>query len=204
MADKLETTMKFNQPGFCRACHNAALAMLCLSVATLAIRADDKSTEPAPIKHRVTGLFSPDREADLKKVFAEKIPEVKLVSVDFKNSEATFVYDGEKLFNKPKPEQVIERFDNLLRTHTLGTFGIRAVCTTPKDKLKFVEIPIVGLDCKGCCLAVYETIYKIDGVEQATASFKESLATAWIDPKKTSQAELEDALKKRNVQLKTL
>lgn len=174
-----------------------------LLVTAVTFAADDKPVELQPTKHRVTGLFSPDREADLKKVFAEKIPEVKLVSIDFKNSEATFVYDADRLFNKPKPEQLIERFDNLLRTHTLGTFGIRAVCTTPKDKLKLVEIPIVGLDCKGCCLAVYETIYKLDGVEQATASFKEGLATAWIDPKKISQAELEDALKKRNVQLKT-
>lgn len=181
--------------------HLITMFLLLITAATFA--ADDKPVEPQPIKHRVTGLFSPDREADLKKVFAEKIPEVKLVSVDFKNAEATFVYDADKLFNKPKPEQIVERFDNLLRTHTLGTFGIRAVCATPKDKLKFIEIPIVGLDCKGCCLAVYETIYKLDGVEQATASFKDGLATAWIDPKKISQAELEEALKKRNVQLKT-
>lgn len=163
--------------------------------------ADDKAAELKPVKHRVTGLFSPDREADLKKVFAEKIPEVALVSVDFKNSEATFVYDADLLFNKPKPEQLIERFDNLLRTHTLGTFGIRDVCKTPKEKLEFVEIGVVGLDCKGCCLAVYETIYRIDGVEQATASFKDGLVTAWIDPKKTNRATLEEALKKRGVTL---
>ena len=163
--------------------------------------ADDKAAELKPVKHRVTGVFSPDREADLKKVFAEKIPEVALVSVDFKNSEATFVYDSDLLFNKPKPEQLIERFDNLLRTHTLGTFGIRAVCTTPKEKLEFVEISVVGLDCKGCCLAVYETVYRIDGVEQATASFKDGLVTAWIDPKKTDRAALEEALKKRGVTL---
>lgn len=176
---------------------------LCLLIAPIALVADDKPNERPPVKHRVTGLFSPDREADLKKVFSEKLPEVKLVSIDFKNSEATFVYDADLLFNKPKPEQIIERFDNLLRTHTLGTFGIRAVCATPKEKLMFVEIGVVGLDCKGCGLAVYETIYRIDGVEQATASFKEGLVTAWIDPKKTDRAALEDALKKRGVQLST-
>lgn len=176
-------------------------ATLCLLIVSLFAVADDTPVEQPPVKHRVTGLFSPDREADLKKVFAEKIPEVKLVSVDFKNSEATFVYDADMLFNKPKPEQLIERFDNLLRTHTLGTFGIREVCKTPKDKLSFVEIGVVGLDCKGCCLAVYETIYRIDGVEQATASFKEGLVTAWIDPKKTDRASLEEALKKRGATL---
>ncbi len=173
---------------------------LCLLIAPI-VTAEDKPAERPPVKHRVTGLFSPDREADLKKVFAEKLPDVKLVSIDFKNSEATFVYDADALFNKPKPEQLIERFDNLLRTHTLGTFGIRAVCTTPKEKLMFVEIGVAGLDCKGCCLAVYETIYKIDGVEQATASFKEGLVTAWIDPQKTDRAALVDALKKRGVTL---
>ena len=173
-------------------------SLLLMSIISVA---DDKAAELKPVKHRVTGLFSPDREADLKKVFAEKIPEVTLVRVDFKNSEATFVYDADLLFNKPKPEQLIERFDNLLRTHTLGTFGIREVCKTPKDKLAFVEIGVVGLDCKGCCLAVYETIYKIDGVEQATASFKEGLVTAWIDSKNTDRAALEEALKKRGVTL---
>lgn len=176
---------------------------LCLLIVSLVPAADDKPVERPSVKHRVTGLFSPDREADLKKVFMEKIPEVTLVSVDFKNSEATFVYDAELLFNKPKPEQLIERFDNLLRTHTLGTFGIREVCKTPKDKLAFVEIGVVGLDCKGCCLAVYESIYKIDGVEQATASFKEGLVTAWIDSKKTDRAALEEALRKRGVELKS-
>ena len=58
------------------------LAIFSLFVATHSFAADDKPAEPQPVKHRVTGLFSPDREADLKKVFAEKIPEVKLVSVD--------------------------------------------------------------------------------------------------------------------------
>ncbi len=176
-------------------------AIFCLFIVPITVAADDKPDELKPVKHRVTGLFSPDREADLKKVFAEKISEVKLVSIDFKNSEASFVYDADLLFNKPKPEQLIERFDNLLRTHTLGTFGIRETCKTSREKLAFVEIGVVGLDCKGCCLAVYESIYKIDGVEQATASFKEGLVTAWIDPQKTDRVALEDTLKKRGVTL---
>lgn len=184
-------------------CCMAMLLTLGLLVETHCITAEDKPAERPPVTHRVTGLFSPDREADLKKVFAEKLPDVKLVSIDFKNSEGTFVYDADALFNKPKPEQLIERFDNLLRTHTQGTFGIRAVCTTPKDKLAVIEIGVVGLDCKACCLALYESIAKIDGVEQATASFKDERVTAWIDPKKTDRAALEDALKKRGVTLKT-
>jgi hypothetical protein len=176
--------------------------LLLLFLVAIPCSADDKPAEPQPVKHRLTGLFSADREADLQLVFKEKIPEVKLVSVDFKTAEATFVYDADKLFNKPNAEQVIERFDNLLRTHTAGTFGIKAVCTIPRDKLKFVEIPVIGLDCKGCSLAAYEAIYQLEGVEQATASFKAGLVTAWINPEKTDQAKLETALQQRNVQLK--
>ena len=53
-----------------------------------------------------------------------------------------------------------------------------------------VVIPAAGLDCKACCLAAYETISGIDGVEQATASFKEGRITALIDPLKTDRAKL--------------
>ncbi len=66
-----------------------------------------------PIKHQITGLFSPERSQDLQKVFNE-LPEFKLL-----------------------------------------------------------------------------------GVEQATASFKVGLVTAWIDPAKTDRAMLEEALRKK-------
>ena len=100
----------------------ALVALAAISSATFA--ADDKPAEPQPVRHRVTGMFSPDRQDDLREVM-KKMPEVKLVGIDFKYSEATFVYDAEKLFNRPNAEQVIERFDNLLRTHSSGTFGIK-------------------------------------------------------------------------------
>lgn len=176
-------------------------AILWACIATICA-ADDKPAELQPIKHRVTGLFSPDRQNDLREVL-KKLPDMKLVSIDYRNSEATFLYDADKMFNRPKPEQISERFDNLLRSVSNSTFGIRPLCATPKDKLEFIEIPIVGLDCKGCCLGAYEAIYRLEGVEQATASFRDGLVTAWIDPKKTNRAALEDALKKRNVQLAT-
>ena len=63
-------------------------------------------------------------------------------------------------------------------------------------------MPIAGLDCKGCSYAAYLAVYKIEGVENATASFKEELVTAWIDPSKTDRATLEEALAKRDVTLK--
>ena len=73
--------------------------------------------------------------------------------------------------------------------------------TIERDKLKRIEIPIVGLDCKACSLAVYEMVYKLQGVELATASFKEGKLTALIDPEQIDQAEIEKVLKQRGVQL---
>ncbi len=178
----------------------AALLMICLMFTAAICKADDKSPEPASIKHRVTGLFSPDREDDLREVI-EKLPDVKLVSIDFPTSEAAFTYDSAKLFPGAKPDQIRERFDNLLRSVSSSTFGIAPLCTTPKDKLTRIEIPVVGLDCKACCLAAYEAIYKIDGVEQATASFKDGRVTALIDPEKTNRKSLEEALKNKRVEL---
>lgn len=163
--------------------------------------ADDKPPAPRAIKHRVTGLFSPDRENDLREV-VKKLPAVKLISVDFQYAEATFEYDPDQLLNRPKPEDISQRFNDLLRPASNHTFGIEPLFTTPKEKLAKVEIPVVGLDCKACCLATYEVIYKIDGVEQATASYKDGLVTALIVPDKTSRSSLETALKNRGVTLK--
>jgi copper chaperone CopZ len=158
--------------------------------------------EVQPVKHRVTGLFSREREADLREA-VKLLPEVAVVAIDFDSAEVTFSYDPAKLFPKMKEKDYLERFDNLLKTASTHTFGVRPLCTAPKDKLTRVEIGVLGLDCKACSLAAYESIFKIDGVEQATASFKEGLVTALIDPEKTNRAALVEALKKRQVTLKT-
>lgn len=170
----------------------------CLIVSSTLAAAEDKP--PQQVKHRVTGLFSPDREEDLRLLILEKLPEVKLVSVDYPNAEATFIYDADKLLNRPRPEQIVERFDNLLKSHSAATFGIKPPCTIPREKLTRIEIPVIGLDCKGCCLGVYEAISRVDGVEQATASFKAGLVTAVFDPAKTNRMAIEMALMKLGVQ----
>ena len=157
--------------------------------------------EVEQVKHRITGLFSRDREDDLRET-VKRMANVALVSVDFDAGEATFEYDAAKLFKDSKPKDYLERFDNLLRSASSHTFGARPLCTTPKDKLARIEIGIAGNDCKGCNLAAYESISKIDGVEQATASFKDGKVTALIDPSKTNKSALEEALKKRQVVLK--
>lgn len=177
-----------------------SLTMLAL-LASAITNADDKAEPPKPIKHQITGLFSKDREKDLRDAF-EKLPDFKLVSIDFKSAEASFEYDPAKAFPNAKPEQIVERFDNLLRNATRHTFGVKPLRTIELEKLKRIEIPVAGLDCKACGLGAYEAIYRLKGVETATASFKDGLVTAFIDPEKIDRLELEMALKQRGVQLK--
>jgi copper chaperone CopZ len=150
-------------------------------------------------KHQVTGLFMRNREQDLREAVAQ-IPNIKLVSIDFNNAEATFDYDPAKAFPGAKPDQVIQRFDNLLKSASNHTFGIKPLRNVPLQKLQLIEIPVAGLDCKACCLAAYEAVYKLEGVERATASFRDGRVTVLIDPEKTGRSQLEAALKKRGVQ----
>ena len=178
------------------------LACLCYCLLTSTLTfAEDKPAVPQEVKHQVTGLFCPERVEDLHKA-AQQLTNIELVKVDYATSEAVFRYDPAKVFPNATPEKTVERFDEQLRNASRHTFGIKPLCTTPRDQLQFVEIPVVGLDCKACSLGAYEIVYKLDGVEQATASFKSGLITAWIDPTKTDRKKLEEILAQRSVTLK--
>jgi copper chaperone CopZ len=160
--------------------------------------ADDKPAKVERITYRVLGFFCPDREKDLREAFKE-LPGITLVAVNFKDAEMTVEFVPSKVFPDAKPEQVTERFDQKLRSLTRSTFGVKPRRTTPRDKLQEVVIRVEGLDCKACSLAAYEAIAGIDGVEQASASFKEGKVTALIDPTKTDRKKLEESLSKRGV-----
>lgn len=183
-----------------------AYRMLAVSVFAIGLMgiaaAQDKKPEPKPerLTYRVLGLFSKDREKDLKASF-EDITDIKLISVNFDDAEITVEFIPSKLFPGQKPERVIELVNDKVRQASSHTFGVKAKRTVARDKLQQVVIPAAGLDCKACCLAAYEAIAAIDGVEQATASFKEGKITALIDPTKTDRAKLEDALRKKGVDL---
>ncbi|MDY3552975.1 hypothetical protein R5W24_002065 [Gemmata sp. JC717] len=165
--------------------------------------AAQNKTQPAPKPERATfrvlGLFSPDRETDLREAL-KAVPDVTWVGVNFADAELTVEFVPAKAFPGTKPEQIAERFDQKLRDATQHTFGVKPRRTVPRDKLKEVVIPAPILDCKACCLAAYEAVAKIDGVEQATATFKDGgKVTALIDPAKTDRAKLEDALRSAGV-----
>lgn len=178
-----------------------SLYLLLSLCAAFALAADDKRETPQRVKHQITGLFAREREEDLRAAF-EKIAAIKLVAIDFANAEATLEYVPAKAFPNTKPDEIIPRLDQLLKSASNHTFGVKPLRSVPRDQLQFVEIPVAGLDCKACCLAAYEIIYKLDGVEMATASFREGRVTAWIDPAKTKRARLEAALKERGVEVK--
>lgn len=171
-------------------------SLLCL-VGVLIV-APSAHAEPTSTNVRIAGLFSPDREKDLRELF-EQWPEVKLVRIVFARSEAELSFDSEKIFPKAKPADVIARLNDRVRSLSNSTFGVKPLSEVPWDKLTLVEIPIAGLDCKACCLAAYEMVARIDGVEAATASFREGRLTATIDPTKTTKAKLEAVLKERGV-----
>ena len=158
-------------------------------------------TDGHSVKLQVTGLFMSDRVEDFRKLM-QQFPEARLKSVDFKTAEATFNFANDsELFRNAKPEQIVERLHNRIRQLSGYTLGVKALSTIPREKLNLIEIPIKGLDCKACSLAVYDIVARVEGVEQATASFRDSLATAWIDPSKTNRATVEAALKQRGVTL---
>ena len=158
----------------------------------------DEPDQPERFTYRVLGLFAPNREQALREVFQD-LPDLSLVAVDFDDAEIVVEFVPGTAFPGTKPDQLVERFDQKLRSASRGAFSVKPRRTVPRDELQQVVIPIAGLDCQGCCLAAYEAVARIDGVVQATASFKEGRLTAWIDPSKTDRATLADTLRKRGV-----
>jgi copper chaperone CopZ len=178
----------------------SAVVLTILALTGLAA-ADEKPTKTERLSCRVMGLFAPEREQDLRDAF-ENLPNFKLIAVNFDDAEMTVEFVASKAFPDVKPADRINSLSNQLRNASHNTFSVKPQRTVARDKLKSVEIPVAGLDCKACCLAAYEIVAQIDGVEQATASFKEGRVTALIDPTKTDKTKLEEALRKREVQLK--
>lgn len=158
---------------------------------------EDKPAVPQ-FTYRVLGLFSLEREKDLRKCFQE-MSGMSVVGINFDDAEITLAFRPEKQFPGTKPDQVLESLDQKLRQLSHHTFGIKPRRMTPRDKLEKVDISVVGLDCQACCLAVYEAVAKIDGVEQAAVSLRDGKLSALIDPKKTDRAKLEEPLNKLGV-----
>jgi len=153
------------------------------------------------VQLQVQGLFIPERGDDFRKLLDE-FPEARLMDFDYETAVATIAYASDsEWFRDAKPEQIIERLNNRMRQLSSQTLGVAAPSSIPRDKLQRVEFRIVGLDCKACSLGVYNILTRVEGVVQATASFHDGLAVAWIAPEKTNREALAATLKSRGVQL---
>ncbi len=150
---------------------------------------------------RVIGLFMPQRVDDFRNLM-KQFPETSLQAINYESAEATIRYAANSdLFRNAKPEQIIERLNNRVRQLSGYTISLKLPGEITRENLKRVEFPILGLDCMACSMAVHDILMQVDGVEHATASFRSSLAIAWIDPNKTDRSKLEAVLKQRGVTL---
>ena len=160
------------------------------------------ATQPAKKEktgvYHITGLFSHDREADLREAVGQ-IEGVRLTSIDFDFAEATFTYDPAKAFPDTKPEDVTERLNQLLLESSDRTFSLRPRSTVERDKLEHIQIDLAPLDCKACALGVHELVTGIAGVEQAAVDMKKGKISALIDPRQTSRDALRKKLREREV-----
>lgn len=161
------------------------LLLLLLLFAGLA-QAGDAKLET--ITYRIIGLCYPERVGDLRAVLKDR--PVTIVGIDYARGEATFTHDPKEL-----------SAENLGHVVAAKGFWVMPRSTVPSDKLTPIVIPVTGMDCKGCALGTYNVIARIEGVEQATVSYKEGKISLMIDPTRTNQGALEEALKKGNVTL---
>lgn len=176
-----------------------AFALLAMLAAVPALGADPPM-QPERLTVRVLGLFAPSRETALREGL-KQLPELTLVDLSYAEGELTVEFLRGKAFPGSKPEQLIERLNDKIRSVTYHTIGVTARTTVPRGKLSVLVIPVTGCDCAACNLAAAEAIEKLNGVDRVTASFKDGKVTARTDPTRIRRETLEDALKRIGVTL---
>lgn len=165
------------------------------------------SAEEVKVQYRVSGLFQPDREDDLRRLAGsptirdgDASTPTRLVEVDYETALVTFAYDPEsKPFQGKTPEQVRDLFEGFVRNASRGTFILHPPSPLKPGELRQVRIAVAGLDCKGCAFGAYRAVDQIDGVVRAVVDFEEGHVTATIDPTKTSREALIAGLEKAEV-----
>ena len=159
--------------------------------------------EDKEYRWRLTSLFQRDRVEEVRQAIESMNPEVKVLDIDYSTSIATLKFDAKKLYPGARTEKnLVYQFGQSLRTHTRGVVESLAIPDTPTDKIKEVTIPIAGLDCKGCSYGAYLSVYKLPGVDYATASFHKGELYARIDTRTdTSEQTLREALLKKKITL---
>src|SRR5687767_6285352 len=90
-------------------------AVLLVGIPSGSLIADDKSPKLEQVTFKLIGLFSKDRENDLRSAFQE-LPDFKLTKVSFDDGEVTIEFIPAKLFPGQKPERVTELVNDKLRS----------------------------------------------------------------------------------------
>jgi hypothetical protein len=177
---------------------SASILSIICCCAPAALAADEKQSA----EFAIVGLFSPDREQDLRDVMND-MPEFQLVHVDYDNARATFSYDVAALFperklkNPPTPAEIQQRINALLTR--ASTFSLKLTPIIPKEKLTRIELNVGILDCKGCQYAAYLAAMKANGVERATV-LKNGTLVAMVETGKADEIAIKAALKKANIE----
>ncbi len=151
------------------------------------------------LRVQVMGLFIPEQQAAFRSQM-EQVEQATLEAVDYDSAEATIqvANDGD-LFRGISDEQAVQRLNERIQHLSRGLFGIRPVSSVALKDRRRLDFQITGLDCKACSLAVHDVLIRQEGVMHATASFRDGVAVAWIDPEKTERSLLLEALKKAGV-----
>lgn len=154
------------------------------------------------VRLRLLGLFIPEQLGSFRRQL-EKFPEARVEAVDYETAEVTLRYAAESdMFRNATPLQVVERLNDRIRQLSQGIFSVKPLGKVPHSDLQRIEIPIIGLDCHACSLAVHEILTQVEGVEHATASFRDGCGVAWVNPATVSRETLVQALRQRNVTIK--
>lgn len=151
---------------------------------------------------RVQGLFMPEQVAAFKSEM-QRFPEAEVASVNYDTAVAAIRFAAESdLFRNATPEQVVERLNDRVRQLSQGLFSVRAIGANSNAPLEKIDLPVIGLDCMACSLALHDILTRQEGVVHATASFRDGMATAWVEPGKISREDLAESLKKSGVTLR--
>ncbi|MFO0974850.1 MAG: DUF1592 domain-containing protein [Planctomycetaceae bacterium] len=163
--------------------------------------AEAKQTSEAfrSLRVQVLGLFIPEQQAAFRSQM-EQVEQAKLEALDYDRAEATLqiATDGD-LFRGVSDEQAVQRLNETIQHLSRGLFGIRPLSSVALKDRKRLDFQITGLDCKACSLAVHDVLIRQEGVIHATASFRDGVAVAWIDPATTERSVLLEALKNAGV-----
>ena len=147
------------------------------------------------IRLTVLGLYSPERVPVFRDAVA-RLPGVRVLDLDPDTAQATVaVAPTGELRNAP-PREVAERLNVAMRKATHAQFGFRLPPQVPSDRLRRVEIRVQGIHCEACNLGIYESFMRVPGVAHATASLRDGVVTALIDPSKTDRKKLVELLQK--------